>query len=246
MSTTGNGGPARPQSGQKRNKSKRAEIRAKRRKEEQRNRIIIICAIAVVSLVIAAILIIPNLPKDNLKAISLPENMNFPQENKNAIGDPDAPLKIEEFYDFNCSHCLDYALNLEDTIINNYVETGKVYIVSYSFAFLDATSYTAAQAAYCAMDQGKYWEYKQIAFYNASLGKADPYSNENLINYADKLGLDKKTFTTCLENKTYEKKLTEDMQYGEANGVTGTPSFLINGKTYGQADLEQAIIDALK
>ncbi len=246
MSTSGNVGPARPQSGQKRNMSKRAEIRAKRKREAKRNRIIIICVIAIAAIGIAALFIIPNLPKDNLKGIALSENMDFPLEDKNAIGDPNAPVKVEEFYDFNCSHCLDYALNLEETIIKNYVATGKVYIVSHSFAFLDATSYTAAQAAYCAMDQGKYWEYKQTAFYNASLGMATPYSNENLINYASKLGLDKNTFQTCLENKTYEQKLTEDLQYGENNGVTGTPSFLINGQVYGQSDLEQAIKDALK
>ncbi len=246
MNPTGKEEPVRQQSGQKRNTSKRSELRARRHKEQIRNRFITIAAIVVAALGIAALLIIPNLPKKvNLSEIALPEIKILPQADLNTLGDPNAPIKVEEFYDFNCSHCLDYALNQEPGIIEKYVATGKVYYVSYAFPFLAPTSTTAAEAAFCAMDQGKYWEYKETLFLNSSGGIVDAFGNDHLFAYAEKLGLDVDQFKACFNGTEFEQRITADMAYGSSMGVTGTPSFLVNGVLFSRADLEQAILDAL-
>lgn len=238
--------PSLKKAGQKRNMSKRAELRNRRRKIEQRNRIIIIVAIVVAAVGIAALFILPNLPKKaDTSSVKIPENLNFPQASQNTLGDPNAPVKVEEFFDFNCSHCMDYAMNQEDEILRKYVETGKVYYVDYIYAFMAESSATTAQAAYCAMDQGKYWEYKKTLFYNAALGNMEAYSNENLTAYAIKLGLDKTEFQQCFDKAGYESKITENMQYGDGLGVTGTPSFIVNGQLVSRDALDQAIQDAL-
>ena len=236
----------RSDSGSKRNLSKRAEIRNKRRQQETRNRIIVIAIIAVVALAIAALVIVTNLPKKaDTASISIPADMNFPQADGNALGDPGAPVKVEEFFDFNCSHCLIYATTQESEIIRKYVETGKVYYVEYAYAFMAQTSTTTAEAAYCAMDQGKYWEYKTTLFHNASLGNVNAYNDEYLLAYADELGLDSNTFKKCLSEGTYSDRTSENMAYGEGLGVTGTPTFTVNGVLVGRDGLEQAILDTL-
>ncbi len=238
--------PTVKKTGQKRNMSKRAELRAKRRKTEHRNRIITIIAIVVVAVGIAALFILPNLPKKvDTSSVKIPENMSFPQASQNTMGDPNAPVKVEEFFDFNCSHCMDYAMNQEDEILRKYVETGKVYYADYIYAFMADTSSTSGQAAYCAMDQGKYWEYKKTLFYNAALGNMEAYTNESLTAYAIMLGLDKDKFQTCFDSAQYESKITENMQYGEGLGVTGTPTFIVNGELVSRDALDQAIQDAL-
>lgn len=242
----GNQAQNRSDSGSKRNLSKREEIRARRRQQETRNRIIVIAIVAIAAVVIAALVITTNLPqKVDSSSISIPENMDFPQAEGNALGDPGAPVKVQEFFDFNCSHCLIYATTQESEIISKYVATGKVYYVDYVYAFMAQTSATAAEAAYCAMDQGKYWEYKKTLFHNASLGNADAYNDEHLLAYADLLGLDKDAFNKCLADDTYQNRTNENMTYGQSLGVTGTPTFLVNGVLVGRDGLEQAILDAL-
>lgn len=236
----------RSDSGSKRNLSKRAEIRNKRRQLEKRNRIIVIAIIVVAALAIATLVIVTNLPKKvDTSSLSIPAEMNFPQAEGNAIGDPDAPVKVEEFFDFNCSHCLAYATTQESEIISKYVATGKVYYVDYAYAFMAQTSTTTAEAAYCAMDQGKYWEYKTTLFHNASLGNVNAYNDEYLPAYADMLGLDSDAFNKCLSDDTYANRTNENMAYGEGLGVTGTPTFSVNGALVGRDGLEQAILDAL-
>jgi len=236
----------RSDSGSKRNISKRAEIRNKRRQQESRNRIIVIAIIAVVALAIAALVIVTNLPqKVDTSAISIPEEMNFPQADGNAMGNPAASVKVEEFYDFNCSHCLSYAMTQESGIISKFVATGKVYYVDYAYAFMAPTSATAAEASYCAMEQGKYWEYKKTLFHNASLENVDAYEDEYLLAYADKLGLDNDVFKKCVSGSQYEDRINQNMTYGQGLGVTGTPTFSVNGVLVGRDGLEQAILDAM-
>ena len=235
-----------PDSGSKRNLSKRAEIRNRRRQQERRNRIIVISIVAIAALAIAALMIVPNLPKQiDPSAISIPQEMNFPQAEGNAMGNPEAPVKVEEFFDFNCSHCLAYATTQESEIISKYVATGKVYYVDYAYAFMAPTSATAAEAAYCALEQGKYWEYKKTLFHNASLGNAEAYSDEYLLEYAAQFGLDTDSFKDCVAGTAYQDRITENMAYGESLGVTGTPTFSVNGVLVGMDGLEQAILDAL-
>jgi protein-disulfide isomerase len=238
--------PTRTDSGSKRNLSKRAEVRTKRRQQETRNRIIVIVVIAAVALAIAALVIVTNLPKKiDTASISIPAEMDFPQAEGNAMGNPDAPVKVEEFYDFNCSHCLSYATTQESGIISKFVATGKVYYIDYAYAFMAPTSATAAEAAYCAMEQGKYWEYKKTLFNNASLGNVEAYEDAYLLAYADKLGLDNAAFKKCVSGTQYQDRINENMTYGEGLGVTGTPTFIVNGILVGRDGLEQAILDAL-
>jgi len=98
--------------------------------------------------------------------------------------------------------------------ISKYVATGKVYYVDYAYSFMAPTSATAAEAAYCAMEQGKYWEYKKTLFHNASLGNTEAYNDEYLQEYAVQLGLDSDAFKKCVSGDPYQNRISENMAYG--------------------------------
>jgi len=84
---------------------------------------------------------------------------------------------------------------------------------------------TAAEAAQCARDQGKFWEYHDKLFANQqALGK------DQLKQYAKDLGLNEETFNSCLETGKSKAAITEDQKEGAQLGVTGTPAFFVNGR----------------
>ncbi|MRS02476.1 disulfide bond formation protein DsbA, partial [bacterium] len=90
------------------------------------------------------------------------------------MGDPNAPIKLVEFADFQCPGCGSYWANTEPAVIKDYVETGKVFYTFSPFSFVGSfvqnnpydESIKAAEAAFCANDQGKFWEYRDYLFAN--------------------------------------------------------------------------------
>ena len=81
-----------------------------------------------------------------------------------ALGSESAPITIVEFGDYQCESCYYWFHNTRSTLIDNYIETGKAKLVFVDLPFLGRDSITAAQASYCAEDQGKYWEYHTILY----------------------------------------------------------------------------------
>jgi protein-disulfide isomerase len=151
-----------------------------------------------------------------------------PMADDNAMGSPEAPVMIVEFSDYQCQYCRQFFLETEPALIENYVTNGKVYYVYRSLGdWLGPDSQRAAEAAYCAGDQEKYWEYHDALFSNLGLVS---FSTENLRKLGLELGLDVGEFTTCLESNRYQSRVLMDLQDGLKAGVRGTPSFLINGK----------------
>jgi protein-disulfide isomerase len=166
-----------------------------------------------------------------LGEILIPESKTYPFADANKMGKPDAPVKIIVYSDFQCIYCMNYWEDTEPQLIETYVATGKVYYEYRSYGdFLGPASATAAEAAYCAGDQGKFWQYHDILFLNwAGEGSGD-FSPARLQGYADALGMDVKAFSDCLENDIYLSQVEQDVINAQADGVSATPSFLINGK----------------
>ena len=81
-----------------------------------------------------------------------------------ALGSESAPVTIVEFGDYQCEACYAWFHNTRDTLIDNYIETGKAKLVFLDLPFLGRDSITAAQASYCAEDQGQYWEYHTMLY----------------------------------------------------------------------------------
>ena len=146
------------------------------------------------------------------------------------LGNPSAPITIVEFGDYQCHQCYNWFHNTKPTVFENYVETGKANFVFVDLAFLGRDSPKAAQASYCAEDQGKYWEYHDI-LYNSQESEIDNgwASPERLKAFAFSLGLDMELFEICLDSEKYTKRVQYNLTEAKKHGIRGTPGFFIVG-----------------
>lgn len=145
-------------------------------------------------------------------------------------GNKNAKVKIVEFADFRCPFCERFFTQTEPQIIKDYVDSGKVAIAFRHWAFLGPASTVAADAAECANDQGKFWEFHDYLYKNQP-PETDTtmYNTDTLTTAAVSLGMNGDTFRSCLSNKTDDAKVQADFTDGQKAGVTGTPAFFING-----------------
>ncbi len=160
-------------------------------------------------------------------------------------GSKNAPVTIIEFSDFQCPYCARFAQQTMPAIVKNYVDAGKVKIVFKDFPLsFHANAKNAAEAANCAAEQGKFWEYHDKIFENQNALDA-----ASLKKYAKDLSLDSSKFDSCLDSDKYVSEIEQDVAEGQQNGVTGTPAFFVNGKEITGAQpyavFEQAINEAL-
>ena len=149
----------------------------------------------------------------------------------NTMGKANAPVKLIEYADFQCPYCRRFWQETEPQIIQIYVSTGKVYYEYRSVGgFLGPESADAAKAAYCAGDQGKFWQYHNELYANWTGENVGDFAKAKLSQYATTVGLDVATFESCLSSGKYAARVQQDVLDAKAAGVQATPSFLINGK----------------
>lgn len=217
--------------------SKRQMRREQRRRSEQRSRFITIGLVAAGALLVAFFLIYPSLKP--VGAIATADARTRPQANANMAGDPNAPIRMDEFADFQCPYCKRFYEQTESQIMDAYVATGKVYFVFHSYGdFIGAESKAAAEAAYCAGDQGKFWQMHDILFTNQKAENSGDFSNNRLTAFAEKIGLDMNQFRTCFNGGKYDQQTDQDAADGRANNVTATPSFVLTYTVNGQTKTE--------
>jgi protein-disulfide isomerase len=161
--------------------------------------------------------------------IQTAEASPYVQVHNNTMGDPGAPVHIVEYVDFQCPYCRKFWQETEPQLIEEYVKTGKVYFEYRAYTFLGHESVSAAEAAYCAGDQNKFWEYHDTLFTNWTGENVGDFTKEKLIKYANALKLDTAQFTTCLNGEKHKKTVDLDMVSAKEDGVFATPTFLING-----------------
>lgn len=215
---------AKPAPGKAQKLSRKEIFRQQRLQQKRRERIILISAVTVVVLIVAAILIIPNLPAN-------PDNYERPgtivrtRQDGLTLGDPNAPVKVVEYSDFKCSHCADFWKTQAPGVLSDYIETGKVYFTYHPTSFISEESYNAAEAAYCANDQGKFWEYHDYVFANFGAILTDPL----LRAFAKDIDLDMNEFDSCYKQGKYRQQVVDDLTSAQKNGIGSTPTFDVNG-----------------
>jgi protein-disulfide isomerase len=216
--------------------SKRQEIRERRRKKQRQQSLMMVMIISGVALIVAALLMLPTirgtlLPIDDF---TRPELYRRPLTSGSTFGDPNAPVVIEEFSDFGCSHCATFSEGTARQIAEDYAASGKVYFIFRSTGdFLrNPLTSLAAEAAYCAADQDMFWEYHDLLFTNQYLLFANPNQSIDgyLVAFAESLELDTAQFGTCLDEHQHRAQVQQDEVDTREAGIKGTPSFLINGR----------------
>ena len=143
------------------------------------------------------------------------------------LGDPGARITIVEFGDYQCTYCHAFHANTKDQLIQDYVNTGKVNFVFRDFPLNGPASVLAAQAAYCAGDQNKYWQYHDELYNNWGGENTGWVNQKSLDQFANNVNLDLTEFDACVSDKKYEQKVLDNQQFGEKLGINATPSFII-------------------
>lgn len=142
-----------------------------------------------------------------------------------ARGPEDAAVTIIEFSDFQCPFCGRFFQQTLPQLMAQYGDRIRFVYRDFPLDQIHPNARNAAIAAECADDQGKFWEYHDALFSNQqALGVAD------LKRYAEELGLDTGAFSDCLDSQKYNDEVDADLRDGIQAGVTGTPTFFINGK----------------
>lgn len=227
-------------------KSKRQERREKMRKQEQGQRLIWLGVIVVLAAAVVGLMIWNQAkPIASLVPVETKERANI---DRNSMGDPNAPVKIEEFSDYQCPYCKQFAENTEPLLEQYYVNTGKVHftyrsagnwvsgnVAHYAGTPAKTESQDAAAAAYCAADQGKYWEMHDSLFANnrdvEDQGSFDP---RRLTEIAKSIGLDMTAYQSCFDSGKYKDQVAQDYKDATAANIQGTPFFVLSYTVNGQ------------
>lgn len=143
-------------------------------------------------------------------------------------GSDKAPVTLIEFSDFQCSFCRKFWQTTLPLIEKKYINMGKVKFVYRHFAILGKPSEASAQAAECAREQGKFWEYHDKLF--ASAGSPLAFTDGKLKGYAKELGLKSQAFDQCLDSGKHLKKVEGETAIAAFLGARGTPAFFLNGQ----------------
>jgi protein-disulfide isomerase len=163
------------------------------------------------------------------------------------IGDPNAPVVIIEYTDFQCPFCSRHYEQTFGQIKENFVDSGDVYYIFKDFPLtnIHPQAVMAAEAARCAGDQENYVAMHGKLFETQAEWQGRSDAVDLFIGYAGELGLDAESFASCVESGEHEAAVMQDLEEGSQLGVTGTPAFFINGHSMSGAQpypiFEQAI-----
>jgi len=206
----------------------------------------LIVAITTISIAVIAIaLYVPNQSSSSpsQSQLSLPPGAN-PNPSSQAIdieflnnlvgvspplGSDDSPITLYEFGEYQCPNCLSWWRNVKPQLVSEFVDTGRVKVLFVDFPFFGPDSFTASQAAKCAGDQGRYWEYHDILYAEQGAINSGWAGADNLKRFASDLGLDIEVFNTCLDSGKYTDIVEQSFEEGVRLGVAGTPTFVVVG-----------------
>ncbi len=153
-----------------------------------------------------------------LTACSGPENRERP-----TLGNPDAPVLIEEFSDFQCPACGQVGPAL-DQLIRRNPSLARLQFYHFPLSYHEH-AFRAAEAAECAGDQGKFWEFAELNFKNR-----ENLTEDNLKLFAGHLGLDREAFDRCLDGHEKRGWIKDDIEEGLRRQLSYTPSVYVNGQ----------------
>jgi protein-disulfide isomerase len=214
--------------------SKRQKMREQQRRKQSLNRFGVIFFVIVAALLISFFLIWPNLKSSDVSNIvQITPISHFVRVKGTSMGNPDAPVQMDVWEDFQCSGCMSYTKNLEPQILQTYVETGKVFYTFHFYPFIDGgqgESHDVANAAMCAAEQGRFWDYHAITFANWIGENVGSFTRQRLIAFAQSIDLDMTAFNQCFQENTYSAQIKQDVEEGSKLGIPPTPGIFVNGK----------------
>ena len=143
------------------------------------------------------------------------------------LGDPNAPITLVEFGDYQCHYCNVFFQTIEDDIIKNYVKTGKVKMIFKDYNIIGSDSINASHGAHCANEQGLFWEYHDTLYSNWTGENNGWASPRNLTIFAEEVNADMDKWTQCMNEKSHSITINESNNDARTLELTGTPAFFV-------------------
>ena len=143
------------------------------------------------------------------------------------MGNLSASITILEWGDYQCTFCYKFHQSTLNTIKQDFIETGKVKLVFKDFPLNGPDSVLAAEAAHCAQDQGKYWQYHDELYKNWGGERTGWVTRDSLDKFATTVSLNLDKFNECLDDHKYLERVNQMHEFGKEIGIDATPSFLI-------------------
>ena len=152
-----------------------------------------------------------------------PEKVTLKGGGAHVLGKSDAQLVLIEYTDYQCPYCKRFYDSTFVEIKKNLIDTGKVKFISRNMPLpFHAHAKKAAQAAFCAGEQGKYWEMRDALFKNQNRLEI-----EAIDGYAKELALKAEVFKSCMDGEQSAKEVSDEAAYAGSIGITGTPTFVV-------------------
>jgi len=168
---------------------------------------------------------------------SAPQLIKVSLDDDPVKGNPNAPVTVIEFSDFQCPFCSKFYQQTLPSLEENYIDTGKIKFVYRDLPLdnLHTNARTAAVAAECADEQGKFWDYHNVLFEKQTEWQSLPSSEfaSTLKQYAADLGLQAANFESCMQSQGIADEVNKDSLEAARYGVTGTPTFFIGSEKEG-------------
>jgi len=148
------------------------------------------------------------------------------------LGEPDAPVTLVEFVDYECAFCRRFFATTYPQLKEEYIDPGRVKLVIKDFPLgFHPRARKAAQAAHCAGEQGAYWPMHDKLF-----GGSAGLNHGALLAYADEIGLNASRFEECLSSQRHLAQIDADIADAKAAGVRGTPAFVLGPERHGRVE----------
>jgi protein-disulfide isomerase len=149
------------------------------------------------------------------------------------LGSDSAPVTVDEYADFECPACAQFAVLTAPDVRSRLVATGEVRWVFHDFPLsIHKNSMPAHEAAQCAAEQGKFFEMHDQLFFNHGSWVMESNPRGEFRDFAAAIGLDMGRYDQCMSSGRYLPQLEQAREQGTAKGVSSTPTFDINGKRY--------------
>jgi protein-disulfide isomerase len=172
----------------------------------------------------------PSAPGGQQAPAAPPQKVDVEVGNFPLLGKKDAKVTVIEFADLRCPFCKQTYETVKPQLTKDYIDTGKVKYAFRNYAFLGPASTLTANATECANEQNKFWEYHDYMYKNQpSESDTSMYTIDKLSEIAGELKMDSNKFKSCLTDNKYDKNVSGDLAAGQAAGVSGTPTFFVNG-----------------
>lgn len=227
--------------------SKRSSGKSAKAKQLQQQRMLIVIGGAVAAVVVIGAIVLFSLPAgaelpDGIEDKYAGIEQSVSAEGYPMLGDPDAPVLVQEFSSYTCPHCKDLHEDVMSDELLPFIRDGQVRLISVPFDRRGQDETDMVRAAFCAMEQGMFFEMNSVLYHwRGSVS----FSKDRVESAASELGMDEGELLDCMNSNVTNRLIEQARTDFTDRGLTGTPTVFVNRRQTNTALIINAVEDAL-